>query len=180
MPNNAMHSWNYDAEKFRELIVLIADRCADDSSFGDTYLNKVLFFSDALAVQNRGEPITGARYQKLPMGPAARALLPARRQLVEDGAVTVDKVGDRTVTRALRKPAPIFSEDEIELVEEVIKVFHGMWAAHISDVSHQAAPGWNLVEMHDDIPLESQMISTHPPSKAALERGRELAKRFGW
>lgn len=180
MPSHTTDSWDYDAEKFRELIVLIADRCADDASFGDVYLNKVLFFSDALAVQNFGKPITGARYQKLPMGPAARALLPARRQLVEERAVAVDKVGDRTVTRALRKPAPIFSEDEIELIDEVIKVFHGMWAMHISDVSHRVSPGWNLVEMREDIPLESQMISTSPPSKAALEHGRGLAKRFGW
>jgi len=175
-----MSSWHYDAEKFEELIVFIAQCCADAPEFGDTYLNKVLFFSDALALQTFGKPITGARYQKLKFGPAARALLPARRGLVERGEVAVEMVGDRRVTRALREPHPVFSAEEIELVREVIEAFRGMWAIHVSDASHELSPGWNLVEMFEDIPLESQFISTRPVSEATLQRGRELAKQYGW
>lgn len=177
---DTMSSWQYDPQKFEELIVFVASRCADDPSFGDTYLNKVLFFADALAVQTFGKPITGARYQKLKWGPAARALLPARKELVAQGDLTVETVGDRRVTRANREPHDVFSQDEVELVEKVIDAFRGMWAIHVSDVSHELSPGWNLVEMGEDIPLESQFISRRPVSEATLQRGRELAERYGW
>jgi uncharacterized phage-associated protein len=175
-----MTRWKFDREKFKELIAFVAWRCADDPNFGDTFLNKVLFFSDALALQHFGEPITGARYQKLKYGPAPRALLPVRDEMVKEGVVTVETVGDRTVTRATRDAEPVFSEEQRGLVEAVIEAFRGMWATHISDASHELSPGWQLVEMGEDIPLESQLISTRPVSETTLRRGRELAKLRGW
>jgi hypothetical protein len=176
-----MADWSYKPEKFRELILFVADRCAEDGSFGDTHLNKILFFSDAYALQHLGQPITGARYQKLERGPAARALLPVRDELVTGGDAVVEMVGTRRVTRALRKPDMTrFSADEVELVERVIGLFRGEWAVHVSDTSHQLSPGWNLVEVGEDIPLETQLIATAAPSPSVLERGRELAARYGW
>lgn len=172
---------SYDSAKFRELVLFIADRCSDDGSFGDTHLNKVLFFSDAYALQHLGQSITGARYQKLERGPTARALLPVRKELVASGDATVEMVGTRRVTRALRKPdMAAFSPDEVELVERVIGLFRGEWAVHVSDTSHQLSPGWNLVEIGEDIPLETQLIATTPVPAGVLERGRELAARYGW
>lgn len=171
----------FDRDKFRELVLLVATKCADDTSFGDTYLNKVLFFSDALALQQLGEPITGARYQKLAFGPAARALLPVREEMVVDGDATIEMIGNRRVTRAEREADPSrFSDDELDIVEQVIEAFRGMWAVHVSDASHQLSPGWNLVEIGEDVPLESQFISTAAIPKATLQRGRELAERYGW
>jgi hypothetical protein len=176
-----MSDWRFERDKFRELIVFVAGRCADEPSFGDTYLNKVLFFSDALALQTYGAPITGARYQKLKHGPAPRALLPIREEMVRDGDVTVEMVGDRRVTRAEREADPsLFSADELGLVDQVIDAFRGLWAVHVSDLSHELSPGWNLVETGEDIPLESQLISTAPVPKTTLQRGRELAERYGW
>ena len=178
-----MTDFEYDADKFRELVVHIAHRCADDPGFGDTRLNKVLFFSDAFALQHLGAPITGARYQKLKFGPAPRALLPARRELEEQGHVRVERVGEpaRTVTVPLRGPdLSVFSKDELELVDQVISLFEGRTATLVSHLSHLNSPGWNLVEMHEDIPLESQFLSTKAPPPEVLARGRELAERFDW
>lgn len=175
-----MSTWPFQREKFKELILFIAWRCADDADYGDTFLNKVLFFSDALAVQNLGTPITGARYQKLPYGPAPRALLPVRTELETEGLVTIELAGDRRITRANRDARNIFPSREIQLVESVIDAFRGMWAIHISDASHELSPGWNLVEMYEDIPLESQLISTGAVPEEHLQRGRELAARYGW
>ena len=175
-----MSTWPFEREKFKELILFVAWRCADDADFGDTFLNKVLFFSDALAVQSFGEPITGARYQKLPFGPAPRALIPVRAELENEGLVTVEYVGDRRVTRASRDARPVFTTQQTEIVEKVIEAFRGMWAIHVSDASHALSPGWNLVEMREDIPLESQLISIDPVPKEHLQRGRALAARFGW
>lgn len=178
-----MVEFRYDADKFRELVLYVADRYADDEKFGDTRLNKVLFFSDAFALQHLGDPITGARYQKLRHGPGPRALLPVRRELEEEGDVRVERVGSppRTVTVPLRPPdVSLFSKDELAVVDSVIELFEGRTATLVSRLSHVNSPGWNLVEMGEDIPLESQSISTVAPPPEVLDRGRELAKRFGW
>jgi hypothetical protein len=178
-----MIEFQYDKDKFRELVLYVAQRCSDDPKFGDTRLNKVLFFSDAFALQYLGDPITGARYQKLKHGPAPRALLPVRRELEEEGAVEVRHVGDppRTVTVALREPdMSAFSEEEIDVVDQVIGLFEGRTATRVSHLAHLNSPGWNLVELYEDIPLESQLISPKTPPEDVLERGRELAKLYDW
>ena len=98
--------FRYDEDKFRELILYIAHKCSDNPGFGDTRLNKVLFFSDAFALQYLGEPVTGARYQKLKYGPAPRALLPVRREMEAAGDLRTELVDDppRTVTTARGVP----------------------------------------------------------------------------
>jgi hypothetical protein len=65
-----------DRDKFRELVIYVADRLADDTSFGDTKLNKVLHFVDFFGNSHLGHAVTGATYQKAEHGPLARALLP--------------------------------------------------------------------------------------------------------
>jgi uncharacterized phage-associated protein len=175
-----MPYWSQNAKKLRELILFVVDRCADEP-VGDIYLNKVLFFSDAFALQHLGEPITGARYQKLAMGPAARALLPLRTEMIHDGDVEVEMVGKRRVTRALREPdTSVFSTQEVKLVERVMDLFRGYSATVVSNASHVLSPGWNLVDIGEDIPLQSQLLSTEPVSPEILARGRELAEKYGW
>jgi hypothetical protein len=167
--------------KFRELVLFVAERCAGDPSFGDTHLNKILFFSDAYAVQHLGHAITGAHYQKLEHGPAARALIPARQEMIANGEARVEMVGKRRITQALRRAdLSLFSADEIELVERVIGLFRGVGAVHVSHLSHELSPGWNLMEIGEDIPLETQLLATGAPDPSTLDRGRELAARFGW
>ncbi len=175
-----MARWRQNKRKLRELILFVAAESAEDAT-GDIYLNKVLFFSDAIALQRLGRPITGARYQRLPLGPAMRALLPVREEMIRDGDVAVVMMGKQRVTVARRAPdLSVFSEDEIKLVREVMDEYRDSRADAISDLSHFRSPGWNLVEEREDIPLESQLISTDPVPDAMKEHGRALAARFGW
>lgn len=175
-----MPPWKQDTQKLRELILFVAQECADDE-VGDVFLNKVLFFSDAFALQRLGQPITGSRYQKQPMGPTSRPLLPVREAMLKDGDVKVETIEKRTVTTALRAPdMSRFAPGETELVEHVIGLLRNWSATVVSNASHQLSPGWNLVEEGEDIPLETQLISREPVSADALERGRELAAKFGW
>src|SRR5437763_1860100 len=104
-----------------------------------------------------------------------------RREMVADGEVEVESVDKRTVTRALRDPnMSCFSEDEIRLVEHVIELFRSYSAMGVSNASHDLSPGWNLVEIGEEIPLESQFISKRPVPAEAVQRGAELADKFGW
>jgi hypothetical protein len=175
----------YDPERFRELLVYVARKTGDDPRFGDVKVNKVLWFADFRAYNELGRPITGARYHKLALGPAAAAFKPARDALVGDGAL---KVGSRmagtrqqTVTKALREAnTDLFTDEQLRLVDEIIAWLGPKSANDVSDLSHEQSPGWQMVEHKQTIPYETALISTDPPSERTLARGRELAGRFGW
>jgi hypothetical protein len=178
-------SVRFQPEKFRELLVYIAEQVGHDQRFGDVKLNKILFFSDFRAYNRLGHAITGARYQKQRMGPTAVALLRARNQLVTEGAVEVRsrRVGqhEQTATIARRGPQTgLFTPDELAIVDGVIQELRPLSADDTSDLSHTRSPGWTLVDMGDVIPYQTALISPEPPPEHVLARGRELAARHGW
>lgn len=174
----------YDEQKLKELILYIADKSADDPSFGDTKLNKILFFSDVLSHAIHGKPITGAVYQKLEFGPAPRRLLPVRREMEQHKDVSVVRKG-RAYTRTLtvnRRPADLrlFSTSEIDTVDEVIDLLRNHDASEVSEFSHRLSAGWHHGEMHEDIPYDSIFLSvTDRLTPYEIERGQELAAGLG-
>lgn len=172
----------YDKQKFRELVVYIAERSADDPRFADTKLIKLLYFCDFFAYSHLGHPMTGARYQKLEHGPAPRALLPVRTELQREGAVAVEDRGDRRrVTVALRSAnTKLFTSDELGLVEELLHLLRNETATSISALSHVNSPGWRLAEMGEDIPYQTALVARDRPTPAVIDRGRELALEFDW
>ena len=176
-------SITYDPAKFRELIVYIAQRSVD-ADIGDVKLNKILFFSDFYAYGFLGRPITGAEYQKQPMGPTARRLLPERRVLVGEGAVSVDEPQYLSPTRTThpnRKPnTALFADEELALVDEVIEMFKNSGTNEVSEFSHSVSAGWKVVEMRETIPYSTVFVSASKPPRAAFDRGRELAAKFNW
>lgn len=180
-----MREITYDETKFGELLILVAGRSAEDPTFGATKLNKLLFFSDFYAYANLGEPITGAVYQRLQNGPAPKRLLPVQGQLEREGAVTVvdrkTSVYTQKVTRAERSPdLDQFNPDQLDLVDEILKLCYRHNASTISEISHRISAGWNLVDEGEEIPYDTALISMDPPSPAALSRGAEVARKLGW
>jgi hypothetical protein len=180
-----MHEIPFEREKFRELIVYIAAKTADDPSWGDIKLNKVLYWTDFFGYSHLGHAVTGARYFKLQHGPAPRALKPVRQELVDEGAVRVleepYRGKARTVTIAERDPdLAIFKSEELELVDNLIEQLRGRSGTSVSQLSHKQSVGWNLVELKEDIPYYTALVSNEPPSEETLVRARELAARSGW
>ena len=172
------------AQRFRELIVDVAQESADDPNFGAVKLNKILYHSDFRAFERFGLPLTGVRYFRLPFGPAPRSLIPVRRQLEQEGAIRVDRVnlGDdyeqhRTV--ALREPiTALFSEDELALVDEVIRELRPQNAREVSDASHDVR--WRVLNHKDPVPYEFAYLSSEPVSEAENNRTVQLAQELGW
>jgi len=175
---------SYDEEKFKELILYLAEKSADDPSFGDTKLNKLLFFSDFLSYAIHGAPITGAVYQKLEFGPAPRRLLPARDELVHEGnasIVTRGRAYQRRVTIS-RRPANthLFSTNELDLVDEVIDLLRNHDATDVSELSHRLSSGWQLANLREDIPYDSIFLSMSMDlTSDEIARGQQLAAEFG-
>jgi hypothetical protein len=149
-------------DKFRELVLFICQRSEGDVAFGATKLNKLLFYSDFLSYKKLGKPITGARYQRLPNGPAPRCLLPVLEDMQRVGEVAQSernffgRVQKRTM--ALRDPdLTLFSGSEIALVTELIEKCWNQNASWISEQSHRFM-GWQLADDREDIPYSVALV----------------------
>ena len=69
-----MNNFEFEPDKFRELIVYICKKSEGDPTFGAVKLNKILYYADFAAYRILGKPITGAQYQKLREGPAPQGV----------------------------------------------------------------------------------------------------------
>lgn len=170
---------SFDRQKFKELVLYMAEKSEIDPNFGATKLNKLLFYADFLSYQNTGRPITGCRYQKLQFGPAPRALLPVIKELEQEGRC-VSTVRQRMSRRQRRlvatEPADLglFTADEIALVDEVLEYFWSHNAVDLSDGSHTFI-GWKLAEIGEDIPYETALVGNpRPLTEAEIDYGRSL------
>lgn len=147
------------AEKFKELILYIAQESEFDPNFGATKLNKILFFCDFLAFRAHGQSISGQRYFKLPYGPAPRALKPAIGELVaEDACIEIEKnrFGRPQKRVIARREANVeaFTPTEIALISSVIRALWDNSAQEVSDLSHHFI-GWQAADPYEDIPYET-------------------------
>ncbi len=172
----------FEPDKFAELMLYVADRSVDDPDFGATKLNKILFFSDFMAYDKFGSPITGAVYQKLDHGPAPRPLLPIQRDLISKGSAVITPVSRFNFTQkrltALRE-AEIdkFSGEEIALVSQVIEILMGKTASQVSEISHRFA-GWKLADDGEDIPYYTVHLHPAKLTAEAVDRGLRVAKEL--
>jgi hypothetical protein len=172
--------------KLGELILYISLRSLDDPRFGATKLNKLLYFSDFLAMSKLGSPITAVAYQHLQNGPAPRHLEEVRDDLVEKKALAVANIplpyGGLTLvkTYALRNPdLSEFSGAEIDLINSLIKLHWNDNADMMSRQSHNYV-GYKMTKMYETIPYESIFLSDAPLTDAEIYRGQELARELGW
>ena len=169
----------FQEEKFRELILYIAERSAGDPRFGAVKLNKILYYSDFNAYRRLGASITGATYQKLPEGPAPREMLPQREILINDGRIEIEhrpyfnEVQQRINVR--KKSNYEFSGEERAIVNEVIEFMGPMSGREASDYSHREL-GWLLAELGEEIPYETAWLSSEFVPLEAIEHGRQLAR----
>lgn len=170
----------FNEAKFRELILFIAQECSGDPYFGSVKLNKILYFSDFYAYRKLGQAITGAVYQNLTEGPAPRKLLPIRRALLEEKAITME---DRHFfNRVQRRIVPLrqanlelFTDEELAIVREVIEALNGQSARDVSELSH-AEIGWQLVGQYETIPYRTAWLSPEPLSQDEIEMARSIAE----
>lgn len=171
-------------ERFIQLILYIAERCKDDTGFSAIKLNKTLFYSDFEAFARLGAPITGVAYQKLPQGPAPKAMMRALEEMQQENLIRIDKkkihgavARERVIP--IRPPAPgIFSTEEIDIIENYVRLFSRMTASAVSEYSHGMA--WKLAELNELIPYDAVFISDDPVTTEDVAHARELADRYGW
>jgi len=174
----------FHGEKFRQLILFVAQESEDDPKFGATKLNKILYFSDFKAFGILGEPITGATYQRLERGPAPREMLPMLREMEAEGSIRREErryfnLLQKRVLPEARPDLSVFSGDELELVRNVIRELRHLNALDVSALSHLEV-GWQIADPGAVIPYAMVYISARKPTRADFERyQRDLHERTG-
>lgn len=170
-------------QRFRELIVYIAERYQEAEYFGLAKLNKTLYCADFRAFERFGTPLTGMTYRALKQGPAPEALLPVRSDLVNEGAIKIEEhvVGNDVEHRVVSlRPAflDLFTGDELALVDAVIKELWNQTADDVADTSHDVR--WRTLKLGDRIPYEACFLSDAALTEDDLKRTRELADEHRW
>ena len=173
----------FNAHKFHELMLYIAERSETDPRFGATKLNTLLFYIDFGGYRVLGAPVAGATYQHLPAGPAPREMLTARRYLLDSGAASMEIRSYFASTQERLKPRRdadlrVFSPQERTIIDNVIDEFWNYNARSISAHSHEEW-GWRVTKDFDDIPYSSAWVSSDPLTPDQVMRGREVAAEHG-
>jgi hypothetical protein len=172
----------FDQQKFEELVLYLASRFERETFFGATKLNKLLFFSDFLAYQTLGKPITGADYMALRRGPAPRKLLPIRTAMRKRGAIALDKRAFQERVIPLRDAdLSVFRAEEIAIVDMVVEALKESDAETVSDRSHFL--GWQAAFAEGEktsIPYSTVFVSNRPADPFEEAHALQLAKRYGW
>ena len=169
---------DFSPQRFKELILYLADRSGDDPGFAATKLNKLMYFCDFEAYRRLGRSITGARYQKLEWGPAAREFIPLHDELVKEQRARIEQRARgpylQSVTVSAGADSSVFDQDELAVIEEVITRLQPFDAAGVSEVSHRKSPGWSAADEFEVIPYETARISTDRPPEPAFDYFRKL------
>jgi|SRR5579864_8159666 len=151
--------------KFTELVLHIARETEHDRKCGKTKLNKILFFSDFEAYRILGSSITGQDYLKFDKGPVCRGLpaLNVRFEQTQDADWELRNYYGLTLHKLKAHRAPdlsLFSEEELEIVRQVIEDLEPFDAGGVSHLSH-LFPGWQVVENGEEIPYNSVFVGSN-------------------
>lgn len=171
------------ADKFEETIIYIALKSEKDQRFGAIKLNKILYYADKTAYLSLGKTITGIEYQHLEEGPAPKALLPVRNQLIEEGAIEIEfrryfsGIQQRIVAKRTPKTS-IFKKQEIEIIDEIIEILWHLNGQDVSNLSHDEF-GWKVTKDLETIPMRTAWLSSEPLSMEQVELGQKIAERHG-
>ena len=159
-----MYEPTFNSEKFRELVLYVADRSTDDPWFGAVKLNKILYYCDFLAYARFLRSMTGATYMKLSEGPVPSELLRERRALLDEGLAEMRY--QRVFRYMQQRLVPVreghelghrFDDAERSIVAAVLDFFGPLSGREASDISHREM-GWILAEDKEVIPYESALL----------------------
>ena len=171
-------------KRLRELILYVAEKCGSDSKFGATKLNKILFWADFYSFARTGKPLTGVQYMRQQHGPVPKHFLPVRDEMIEEGELDVSERelfnGQRQIRFfAKRKPdVSVFTTEQIELVNEIIKYLRDQTAEEVSVQTHGRV--WKSIPNGTLIPYEAIFVSDRGLLQSDIDAIREMGERLNW
>jgi hypothetical protein len=167
------------------MILYITAASAQDPRFGIVKLQKLMYFADFTAYRELGRSISSVEYYHMPNGPMADGLKIALAELEDNESVVIQ----REIRPPARQPAEIvrprreprhelFSDQERQILDNVVKRHWSLSGAQISDLVHDE-PGWRLTEHGETIPYETAWLIPTRATPEKLQYARELAAKHG-
>lgn len=185
-------SQKFDRGKFKEMVLYFAVRSAElkDAGFGMVKLNKMLYRADFEAYRTLGHPITGETYERQRFGPVARDLPVVFDELAHSGRLRWQQIPAGPHTRNVPtvpdtdEAAPstgAFSEQEMAVMERVLRDLATYGGKAVSEWSHEQSAGWNLAaEDGNVIEYRTAFISAKPLPAGFLKHAKEHVRNSGW
>ena len=149
-------------DQYKALVHHIIHECNDHPErLGAIRLNKALWFSDVIAFQVDGEPITGETYVKLKFGPVPRHIPAALQELEQEGSIAIKKsefVYDMHKFYSTCSPDPDALSDNVKrIVSNVLGDLLGHTANAVSEMSHDII--WNAAHEGEEIPVYATLVA---------------------
>ncbi|WP_052316059.1 Panacea domain-containing protein [Desulfomonile tiedjei] len=144
-------------ERLKELVHYICDICKNESAFGATKLNKILWYLDTFAFLKFGKSLSGStKYVKRQYGPVPQRILTVLEELEAEKAILIEEreyykgiIRNYIVLKA--PDEEVFTAEEKELINDMAQTVCRRTAKEISDLSHNAV--WETAKNGEEIPL---------------------------
>jgi hypothetical protein len=151
--------------KFKELVLLLADRSKDDPLMSRVKLNKLLYRCDFEAFRLLGHSITGATYVRGEHGPMAKELPGAEKELGRAGYLSwrTEQVGpyeQKIPVATETADEKQFVAAELQIVADALIELRDYGGRAARDWSHEESAGWRLKPEGAEITYESGLIDT--------------------
>jgi len=151
----------FDNNKFKEAILFLLSQSPNKTIEGKKKLAKLLYFADFNYFEAYEEPLTGATYRALPMGPVPDELEGAIKEMKEKViTVTTKKTGLKNDTVVFTLSAnekdlilDNLSAKEKQVLRKVYSDYGGLNGSILEKITHSEAP-YNAVTQGEYIPYE--------------------------
>ena len=148
----------FKADKFKNVLLYILERCAGKPNVGETVLYKLLYLSDFNYYERYEEHLTGSQYRKLPFGPVPQKLGSVIGQMIENGQlhrIKTEYHGYPQIRYIPMEKADLtrMSAAEKETIDQVIDRFSDWSATAIGEYSHRDMP-WKASDEGEVIDYE--------------------------
>lgn len=171
-------------DRLRDAILYVSDSCQSAPRFGQVKLNKIIWRADFRAFADRGVPVTGRAYQRLPQGPALVEMKPVQREMAEAGLIRVETqdLGSGFVEERVIPLVPVrtnyLSRSDLSYLDEAIVHYWDKTAREASDESHGVA--WLTHRNKQRFSYLAALLSDEEPGGEQLHRLEVLGQRRRW
>lgn len=146
-------------KKYKQIILYICSKLGKEVR-GKKKLAKLLYFVDFDFFEKNQKYFTGDKYRALPMGPFPVSLSEITHEMEKEKTLKIESINEHNgynateVYTCLKEPrAAVFSKEEKEMLDRVIKKYGSLNGKQLEDLTHAEAP-YIGTEPRKEIPYE--------------------------
>jgi len=161
------NNFEFDADKLRNVILYILEKCGGKPNLGETVLYKLLYFIDFDSFEVLGRPLSGLNYINRQFGPAPeqRQYSPLVEEMIKNSQLKIFQQEYFGLSQkryvALKEHDDVFSSKEIKIIDSVINRLSDMNAKQIEEYVHEDIP-WKVTREKEIIPYQLAYDRTAP------------------